>query len=72
MKHRTRNYEGHTPEETLRGLVEEIYQGKPEEMIRDMEDRINRKPFILGLVARLQEDILRVRKMYNLPVPTAA
>lgn len=50
-------------EKQLVTLLSELYDGSWEEMVADMRDRLAKKPFILKLAIRIEEDLERVRKL---------
>ena len=56
--------EGLTKEERLLVAIrDELYGGSWDEVLADLEARKNRKPFIVKLATRLEEDITRVEKL---------
>ena len=55
---------GLTPEErTLLVIREELYAGSWEEMLQDLEARLQAKPYVFKLATRIEDDIVRIRKM---------
>jgi hypothetical protein len=56
--------EGLTKEERLLVAIrDELYEGSWEELVVDLEARRNRKPFIVKLATRIEEDKARVEKL---------
>ena len=51
------------PERILVDLRDEIYDGSWEQMLRDLRDRLQKKPFIFKLVNQIQDDIVRIEKL---------
>ena len=57
-------YAALTPEERmLLTLRDELYGGKWERMIGDLNDRLKGRPFIFKLVSRIKEDLRRIEKL---------
>jgi hypothetical protein len=55
---------GLTKEERLLVAIrDELYGGSWDEVVVDLEARKNRKPFILKLASRIDEDIARIDKL---------
>ena len=55
---------GLTPEErTLLVIREELYAGSWDEMLQDLEARLQAKPYVFKLATRIEDDIVRIRKM---------
>jgi hypothetical protein len=52
-----------TDERTLVTLRDELYNGSWEQMLGDLRDRLQGKPYIFKLVNRIQEDIARIEKL---------
>ena len=53
-----------TPEErTLLLIRDELYGGLWEEMERDLEARLQAKPYVFKLATRIEDDVVRIRKM---------
>src|ERR1041384_333434 len=52
-----------TDERTLVTLRDELYNGSWEQMLGDLRDRLQGKPYIFTLVHRIQEDIARIEKL---------
>lgn len=48
---------------TLLRLRDELYGGSWEQMLGDLRDRLNRKPYIFKLVNRIQDDIAGIEKL---------
>jgi hypothetical protein len=56
--------EGLTKEDRLLVAIrDELYEGSWEELLGDLDARMNRKPFVLKLKTRLEEDTARVAKL---------
>jgi len=55
---------GLTKEERLLVAIrDELYEGSWEELLADLEARKGRKPFIVKLATRIEEDMARVEKL---------
>jgi hypothetical protein len=52
-------------ERTLVTLRDELYSGSWEQMLGDLKDRLQGKPYIFKLVNRIQEDIGRIEKLQD-------
>ena len=52
-----------TDERTLVSLRDELYNGSWDQMLGDLRDRLQGKPYIFKLVNRIQEDIARIEKL---------
>ncbi|MBI3268629.1 MAG: hypothetical protein HYZ53_06375 [Planctomycetes bacterium] len=53
-----------SPEErTLLVLRDALYQHSWEAMLKDLQDRLDGRPYILKLVARIRQDLERIRKL---------
>ena len=65
MDDRQRSFtDGLTKEERLLiAIRDELYEGSWDELVRDLEARKNRKPFVFKLATRLEEDLARVEKL---------
>lgn len=50
-------------EKLLLILRDELYGGSWEKMRRDLEDRLNGRPYIFKLVHRIEEDLTRIEKI---------
>ena len=50
-------------EKMLLSLRDELYSGSWDSMLRDLEDRLQGKPYIFKLVNRIQDDISRIKKL---------
>lgn len=56
--------EGLTKEDRLLVAIRnELYEGSWEELLADLEARRTRKPFVVKLATRIEEDITRVEKL---------
>ena len=56
--------EGLTKEDRLLVAIrDELYEGSWEELLGDLDARMNRKPFVFKLKTRLDEDTARVSKL---------
>jgi len=56
--------EGLTKEERLLVAIrDELYEGSWDELLQDLEARKGRKPFMVKLATRLEEDMARVEKL---------
>src|SRR4051812_21518802 len=56
--------EGLTKEERLLVAIrDELYEGSWDELVADLDARMNRKPFVFKLKTRLEEDTARVAKL---------
>jgi hypothetical protein len=47
-------------------LKRELYDGDWEPMVRDLDNRLNGKPYMLKLAARIEEDLQRIEQMRQL------
>ena len=47
----------------LVAIRDELYEGSWEELLEDLEARKNRKPFVVKLASRIEEDLTRVEKL---------
>jgi hypothetical protein len=55
---------GLSPEaRTLVVIRDELYGGTWEEMLKDLEARLLAKPYVFKLATRIEDDIVRIRKM---------
>ncbi len=53
-----------TPEErTLLLIRDELYGGLWEEMEKDLDARLQAKPYVFKLATRIEDDVVRIRKM---------
>lgn len=52
-------------EKMLLILRDELYEGSWEKMRRDLEDRLNGRPYIFKLVHRIEEDLTRIEKLQS-------
>jgi hypothetical protein len=53
-----------SPEErTLLVIRDELYAGLWDEMLKDLEARLHAKPYVFKLASRIEDDIVRIRKM---------
>ena len=50
-------------ERTLLVIRDELYGGMWEEMLKDLEARLQAKPYVFKLATRIEDDIGRIRKM---------
>ncbi len=50
-------------ERMLITLRDDLYGGSWEQMLKDLKDRLNNKPYIFKLVNRIQDDISRIAKL---------
>jgi hypothetical protein len=56
--------EGLTKEDRLLVAIrDELYEGSWEELLADLEARKTRKPFVVKLASRIEEDLTRVDKL---------
>ena len=56
--------EGLTKEDRLLVAIrDELYEGSWEELLADLEARKTRKPFVVKLANRIEDDLLRVEKL---------
>jgi hypothetical protein len=56
--------EGLTREErTLLVIRDELYGASWDEMLKDLEARLQAKPYVFKLATRIEDDIVRIRKM---------
>ena len=44
-------------------LRDDLYAGSWDQMLKDLKDRLNNKPYIFKLVNRIQDDISRIAKL---------
>lgn len=57
-------FSGLSPDEkTLLTLRDELYGGSWEQMLGDLTNRLEGKPYIFRLVNRIKDDIERIRKL---------
>jgi hypothetical protein len=55
-----------SPEErTLLVIRDELYGGLWEEMLKDLEARLHARPYVFKLATRIEDDIVRIRKMWS-------
>ncbi len=55
---------GLSPEErTLLVIRDELYDGSWTEMLKDLEARLQAKPYVFKLATRIEDDIVRIRKL---------
>jgi hypothetical protein len=47
-------------------LKRELYDGDWQPMVRDLDNRLNGKPYMLQLAARIEEDLQRIEQMRQL------
>ena len=50
---------------TLVQLRDDLYAGSWDQMLGDLRDRLQGKPYIFKLVNRIQEDIARIEKLQD-------
>ena len=50
-------------ERMLVTLRDDLYGGSWDQMMKDLKDRLNNKPYIFKLVNRIQDDIARIGKL---------
>lgn len=50
-------------ERTLLVIRDELYGGQWEEMLKDLDARLQAKPYVFKLASRIEDDIVRIRKM---------
>jgi hypothetical protein len=50
-------------ERMLISLRDELYAGQWERMIKDLNDRLQGRPYIFKLVNRIKDDLRRIEKM---------
>ena len=56
--------EGLTKEDRLLVAIrDELYEGSWDELLADLEARKTRKPFVVKLASRIEEDLTRVEKL---------
>ena len=57
------------PEErTLLVIRDELYGGLWDEMLKDLDARLQAKPYVFKLATRIEDDIVRIRKMRDFEV----
>jgi hypothetical protein len=50
-------------ERTLLVIRDELYGGSWDEMMKDLTARLQAKPYVFKLASRIEDDIVRIRKM---------
>ena len=50
-------------ERTLVIIRDELYDGKWDEMLKDLEARLQAKPYVFKLATRIEDDVGRIRKL---------
>jgi len=50
-------------ERTLLVIRDELYSGSWDEMMKDLTARLHAKPYVFKLASRIEDDIVRIRKM---------
>jgi len=50
-------------EKTLILLRDELYEGSWEEMLKDLKNRLEGKPYVFKLATRIEDDIKRIEKL---------
>ena len=50
-------------ERTLLVIRDELYGGLWDEMLRDLEARLQAKPYVFKLATRIEDDVVRIRKL---------
>ena len=50
-------------EQTLLVIRDELYSGQWNEMLKDLEARLQAKPYVFKLATRIEDDIVRIRKL---------
>lgn len=50
-------------ERMLVTLRDDLYGGSWDQMLKDLKERLNNKPYIFKLVNRIQDDITRIEKL---------
>jgi len=44
-------------------IRDELYAGSWDEMLKDLEARLQAKPYVFKLATRIEDDLVRIRKM---------
>lgn len=58
---------GLTPEDRMLVVLrDELYEGRWDLMKRDLEDRLEGRPYIFKLVHRIQDDLRRIERLEKL------
>jgi hypothetical protein len=52
-----------TEEKMLLTLRDELYKGEWENMLKDLNDRLNVRPYIFKLMERIKKDIKRIENL---------
>lgn len=50
-------------ERTLLVIRDELYGGQWDEMLKDLEARREAKPYVFKLATRIEDDVVRIRKL---------
>ena len=50
-------------ERTLLVVRDELYGGEWDEMLKDLEARLQAKPYVFKLATRIEDDVVRIRKL---------
>jgi len=50
-------------ERTLLVIRDELYGGQWDEMLKDLEARLQAKPYVFKLATRIEDDVARIRKL---------
>ena len=50
-------------ERTLVVIRDELYGGQWDEMLKDLEARLQAKPYVFKLATRIEDDLVRIRKL---------
>ncbi len=50
-------------ERTLVTIRDELYGGLWDEMVKDLEARLQAKPYVFKLATRIEDDVVRIRKL---------
>jgi hypothetical protein len=50
-------------ERTLVAIRDELYGGLWDEMVNDLEARLQAKPYVFKLATRIEDDVVRIRRL---------
>ena len=50
-------------ERTLVVIRDELYGGAWDEMVKDLEARLQAKPYVFKLATRIEDDVVRIRRL---------
>ncbi len=50
-------------ERTLVVIRDELYGGLWDEMVKDLEARLQAKPYVFKLATRIEDDLVRIRRL---------